>query len=153
MDTPQGQSKQTKQTAGWREWAALPELGVSRIKAKLDTGARTSCLHAFYTRTYEHNGEPWLEFHLHPNQGDEETVLICQAPIVDQRNVTDSGGHVENRPVILTPMQLGGDLWPIEMTITNRDTMKFRMLIGRTAMRGRLLIDSDSSYLLGEPQP
>ncbi|TKB50521.1 ATP-dependent zinc protease [Ferrimonas sediminicola] len=137
------------QRAGWREWVALPELGITRIKAKMDTGARTSCLHAFYTRVFDNGGRPWLEFHVHPNQGDVDTVVVCRAPIVDQRDVSDSGGHVENRPVILTRLHLGEVSWPIEMTVTNRDTMKFRMLIGRTAMRGRLLIDSDSSFLLG----
>ncbi|WP_028114883.1 ATP-dependent zinc protease family protein [Ferrimonas kyonanensis] len=136
--------------AGWREWVALPELGIERIKAKMDTGARTSCLHAFYTQVFEKEGRPWLEFHVHPSQGDVDTVVICQSPIVDWRDVSDSGGHVENRPVILTQLTLGHESWPVEMTVTNRDTMKFRMLIGRTAMRGRLVIDSDSSYLLGE---
>lgn len=140
----------SKRCAGWREWAALPELGIERIKAKMDTGARTSCLHAFRTRKFDKGGHPWLEFHVHPRQGDADTVVVCQAPIVDLRDVTDSGGHVENRPVILTLLSLGHESWPVEMTVTNRDTMKFRMLIGRTAMRGRLLIDSDSSYLLGE---
>ncbi|BDY05179.1 RimK/LysX family protein [Ferrimonas sp. YFM] len=144
------EKRSAKRCAGWREWAALPDLGIGKIKAKMDTGARTSCLHAFHTRVFDKEGQPWLEFHVHPIQRDVDTVVICQAPIVDQRDVTDSGGHVENRPVILTLLTLGSESWPIEMTVTNRDTMKFRMLIGRTAMSGRLLIDSDSSYLLGE---
>ncbi|GAA5194773.1 ATP-dependent zinc protease [Ferrimonas gelatinilytica] len=138
----------TLQRAGWREWVGLPQLGIPRIKAKLDSGARTSCLHAFETEEVERDGVRWLRFKVHPHQNDLDTVVVCEAPLLEQRKVTDSGGHVEWRPVIQTELVMAGQRWPIEMTVTNRDTMKFRMLIGRTAMKGRLLIDSDASFLL-----
>ncbi|SHH30430.1 ATP-dependent zinc protease family protein [Ferrimonas marina] len=144
------QQSPERMRVGWREWVALPELGIERIKAKLDTGARTSCLHAFKTEPFERDNKPWLRMHVHPHQGDEQTVLVCEAPLVEYRKVTDSGGHAEQRPVILTELTMGGARWPIEMTVTNRDTMKFRMLIGRTAMQGHLMVDAEASFLLGK---
>ncbi len=140
-------------TAGWREWVALPELGIHWIKAKMDTGARTSCIHAFEVEAFDNeHGEPWVRFLLHPNQEETETVIRCEAPILDVRKVTDSGGHSEMRYVITTPLRCGGRTWPIEITLTNRDTMKFRMLIGRTAMLSKLIIDPALSYQFGTPE-
>jgi hypothetical protein len=135
---------------GWREWVGLPELGIAQIKAKVDTGARTSALHAFELRPFTQDGLQRIEFSLHPRQHDLETVLVCQANVVDQRTVMDSGGHKEDRWVISTPVTIGAHQWPIEITLTSRDDMRFRMLIGRTALKARALIDSSKSYVVGK---
>lgn len=140
-------------TLGWREWMALPELGIGKIKAKIDTGARTSCLHAFYVEPCEHAGEPWVRFGVHPAQGKDDIVVNCEAPILDQRPVTDSGGHREMRYVIKTKLLLLDFADEIELTLTNRDTMRFRMLLGRTAMsEGGFTVDPSTSYLAGKPK-
>lgn len=138
---------------GWREWVALPELGVERIKAKVDTGARTSALHAFDVRPLVANGVQRVEFRLHPQQRNTLTEMVCVADVFDQRTVTDSGGHKEDRWVISTLLSIGTHSWPIEMTLTARDDMKFRMLLGRTALRGHSLVDSSASYLVGKKRP
>jgi hypothetical protein len=142
-------TRKKKSTFGWREWVGLPELGIERIKAKVDTGARTSALHAFSVRDFEEDGKPRVEFKMHPNQGDDETVIVCRADIKDQRVVRDSGGHEEKRWVIETPVRIGTETWPIEITLTARDDMLFRMLLGRTAMKGRALVDPSRSFLTG----
>lgn len=135
-----------KITVGWREWLALPELGIDKIKAKVDTGARTSCIHAFRVEEFTQEEQVWVRFWVHPIQDDNNTEIQCQAKVIDQRTVTDSGGHQEQRYVIQTQLLIGGQKWPIEATLTNRDTMKFRMLLGRTAMAGRIVVDPELSY-------
>jgi hypothetical protein len=135
---------------GWREWVNLPELGLERIKAKVDTGARSSALHAFEVRPFTEHGRQRVEFRMHPNQHDMETVVECIADVVDERFVTDSGGHRERRFVIETLLRIGDHEKRIEVTLTSRDTMLFRMLLGRTALRKWAQVDAGRSYLLGK---
>jgi hypothetical protein len=142
--------KQNKQIVGWREWVSLPELGLYRIKAKVDTGARTSALHAFELRPFEDQGRKRVEFKMHPNQRENDSVVVCVADVKDEREVTDSGGNKELRLVIETELQVGDVSRPIEITLTSRDTMLFRMLLGRTAMKGWARVDPGRSYLLSK---
>lgn len=137
---------------GWREWVGLPALGLPLIKAKVDTGARTSSLHAFYLDPFRRRATQWVRFGIHPLRGRTDLVVHGEAEVIDQRQVMDSGGHREARFVILTPLRLGGLEWPIEVTLTNRETLLFRMLLGRTAIAGRALVDPDRSYLTGRPR-
>lgn len=129
----------------------LPDLGVQHIKAKVDTGARTSALHAFYVHPYKRKGELRVKFGLHPYQNSTSYAVECDAHVVDHRSVTDSGGHREKRYVIVTHLAIADQVWEIEMTLTNRENMKFRMLLGRTAMKKRVVVDPGRSYLLGKP--
>lgn len=133
---------------GWREWAALPELGLSRIKCKVDTGARTSALHAFAVEPFTHQGELWVRFGMHPEQHNQQLEHWCQAKVMDQRSVTDSGGHQAERYFITTQLRLGSLRYDIDLSLTNRDSMKFRMLLGRQALKQHtLVVDSAASYL------
>lgn len=137
-------------TIGWREWVSLPTLGIPRIKAKIDTGARTSCLHAFSYERLTERGAPWLRFHVHPRQINTADVIVCMAPLTDERIVTDSGGHRELRPIITTRIVIGNTEFDAEFTLTNRDTMRFRMLLGRVAMAGRFLVNPQRSFLFSK---
>lgn len=137
------------QIIGWREWLSLPELGITQIKAKIDTGARSSALHAYDIEEIPPQGDrPRIRFKVHPQQRDTMTVVTAQADVLDRREVRNSGGKAELRYVIVTPVQLAQQQWPIELTLTNRDVMGFRMLLGRQAVRGRFLVDPGNSYLL-----
>lgn len=136
---------------GWREWAAFPDLGISRIKAKLDTGAWTSVVHAWDVQPFEKDGEDWVRFVLHPRQRDRENATVCEAKVADRRSVTSSSGHRERRYVIETLIDFGAESWPIELGLTDRDEMGFRLLIGRKAMLGQFIVDPESSFHLVPP--
>ena len=136
---------------GWREWVALPALGITKLRCKVDTGAKTSALHAFYVEEFTENGIAMVRFGLHPKDQSTAKEVHCSAPIHDQRNVTDSGGHTEQRFVIKTPIVLGKYTWDIEVTLTNRDSMIHRMLLGRAAIVDNFLVDSGSTYLMEKP--
>lgn len=140
-----------KTIIGWREWVSLPDLDIPRIKAKIDTGARTSALHAFELHSFVDQGVKKVRFSIHPFQKRNDIIKNCETEVIDQRWVSDSGGHKEKRYVILTTVRLGDMEWEIEMTLTNRDTMKFRMLLGRTALESGILVDPESSYMFGKP--
>jgi len=135
---------------GWREWVSLPGLGISAVKAKVDTGARSSVLHTYKLESFTEDGIAKVCFLIHPYQHDSSIVSECVAELFDERNVTDSGGHIELRPVILTSLCLGSINKDIEITLTNRESMKFRMLLGRTAIAGDFTVDPERSYLSGK---
>ena len=136
---------------GWREWISLPDLKIDHIKAKIDTGARTSALHAYFVEPFLKSGRRWVRFGVHPYQQDNRTQRICEVAVTDVRWVTDSGGHREKRYVITTDLELGDSRFPVELTLTNRDTMRFRMLLGRTAIADNFLVDSGSTMQMGRP--
>jgi hypothetical protein len=138
-----------KITLGWREWVSLPDLGIPAIKAKLDTGARTSSLHAFKVEPFRSGGRLKVRFGIHPLQRRGDIEIFSSAEVIDRRYVIDSGGHRELRYVIQTPIHIGQRSWDVEIGLTNRDIMRFRMLLGRTAMQGRMLVDPQGSYLTG----
>jgi hypothetical protein len=140
---------QTLGAIGWREWLALPQLGIPAIKAKIDTGARTSALHTFSLEEFTSDGRRMVRFGIHPLQKRKDIELFCEAPVLERRRVKDSGGHVEKRYVIETRVALQNEIWQIHLTLTNRDAMIFRMLLGRTAVAKRFVIDPGRSYTAG----
>lgn len=131
---------------GWRESVALPDLKVPHIKVKVDTGARSSSLHAFDLKTFKKEGRDWAQFEIHPNQRNSKDEVIVEVPILEYRRVRSSNGTSSMRPVILTKVDLLGFTWEIELTLANRDEMGFRMLLGREAIRGRFLVDAGGSF-------
>lgn len=138
----------TLTTVGWREWLALPDLGIRAIKAKIDSGARSSALHVAWQKRYLHEGRQWVRFAVQVQDGAADLVESA-AMVVDERNVTDSGGHITCRPFVRTRVQVGAACWQIEVNLADRRHMLFPMLLGRTAMVGRLLVDPAQSFVLG----
>ncbi len=146
-------AKQRRELAivGWREWVSLPELGASDVKAKIDTGARTSALHAFKLRIRERDGVDHAEFEIHPRQRSTSDAVQVSWPISSWKSVRSSNGTTQRRPVIRTDLAMGERRWPVEITLTNRDEMGFRILIGRAAIRRKFLVNPNRSYL-GSPK-
>lgn len=138
---------------GWRECFALPALGIHQVIAKTDTGARTSALHAVRLQHFEREGKTWVRFSVHPHKREARTTIRCEAPLLELREVRSSNGKVQMRPVIVTELKFQDRVWPIELTLTNRSSMGFRMLLGREAMYKRLFIDPSRSFLGGHPEP
>ena len=137
---------------GWREWVSLPELGVDRVKVKVDTGARTSALHASELVSTKEGDLEFVSFTLHPLQNNTQTKIRCKARVKEHRLVKDSGGREETRVVIETNIILGDDQWTIELTLADRETMAFRMLLGRNAIRNQFYVDPTRAYLLTAPE-
>ncbi|AOC93220.1 MULTISPECIES: 30S ribosomal protein S6--L-glutamate ligase [Flavobacterium] len=142
---------QNKVILGSEEWCSFPELGIPTIKARVDSGAKTSAMHALNIAPFIKNDANWVKFDINPIQNNIKTIIHCEAPLVDKRIVKSSSGFREHRYVIQTSLKIGDAKWPIEMTLTNRDSMGFRMLLGREAMSGRVLVDPEQKYLLGQP--
>jgi ribosomal protein S6--L-glutamate ligase len=135
---------------GSEEWCSFPSLGIPAIKARVDSGAKTSSMHAFDIRTLKREGQSWVSFEVHPLQQNRKTTVRCEAPISDRRVVKSSSGDTEKRYVIKVPLKMGESLFEIEVTLTNRDSMGYRMLLGREAMQHRMLVDPSASFLLGD---
>ena len=135
---------------GWREWVALPGLGIKKIKAKVDTGARTSSIHAHDIEIFKEKSVRWVRFKIYAAPSVKKSQILAQARLVDYRRVKSSSGHVSRRPVIKTVVTLGAKAWLIELTLNNRDMMGFPMLLGREAIKRRFLVDPDKSFLQGK---
>lgn len=140
----------TLPVAGWSETASLPELGVDSIRVKLDTGAKTSALHAFNLLEFKKQDQTWVKFEIHPLQNNDTHIIKCSVPVSDIRHIKSSNGQSEKRYVIFSPIKIGSIEWPIEITLTNRDQMSYRMLLGRTAMQNRLLVNPHRTHLLSK---
>lgn len=134
---------------GWREWAKLSRLKVPRIKAKVDSGARTSAIHAENIVYFRRGKKKMVRFRLYPHQYDRHGAVTREAPLLETRSIRSSGGHVTMRPVIMAELELGGEKWKIELTLVDREIMGFRMLLGRQAVRHRFFIDTARSYVNG----
>jgi hypothetical protein len=135
---------------GWREWLALPDLGIPAIRAKIDSGARSSALHVDAMGLFKRDGAEWVAFALDPDKQGRD--VRCEAPVVDRRPVTDSGGQTTVRIFIRTRLAVAGREREIEVNLTSRRNMLFPMLLGRTAMAGLCLVDPAASFLLGQPE-
>ncbi|WP_075589818.1 30S ribosomal protein S6--L-glutamate ligase [Labilibacter marinus] len=140
----------SKIVIGSEEWCNLPQLNIPGIKARVDSGAKTSALHAVNISTFTKNEQPWVSFDVHPLQNDGKTTIRCEAPLLDKRKVKSSSGSSEVRFVIKTMLSFKEEAWEIEVTLTNRDSMGYRMLLGRQAMSGKMLVDPESSFILGD---
>jgi hypothetical protein len=137
---------------GWREWVGLPELGVSAIQAKVDTGADSSSLHAFNQERFERDGLEYIRFEVHPTKRSKSGVVQCESQVVMERKVKNPGGRIEVRPVISTTLVLNRVPIRALINLTERDEMTFRMLIGRRTIRGKFLVNPGRSYLGSQPE-
>lgn len=137
---------------GWREWVKIPELGIDNIKAKVDSGARSSSLHAINLKIFDRNGDQWVSFSVHPKQRTKKDSIDVEARVFEFRSVRSSNGIAKMRPVILTKIELLGKVWEVELTLASRDNMGFRMLLGREAFRNHFLVDGGRSYYGGRPE-
>ncbi len=146
-------ARRTLETIGWREWVALPDLGIAAVKAKVDTGARSSALHAWDVKRFARDGERWVRFQVHPVQGDDDTIVACAAPLAGMKWVRSSSGKLTFRPVISTTLVVGDHRYPIDLTLVRRDVMGFRLLLGRQALRRRFLVHSGRSFLQTAREP
>jgi len=145
--------RKEKIIVGWREWVALPALKVERIKVKVDTGARTSSLHAFDVERFRRRGRSMVRFSIHPMQRSHDGAVRATAELIDRRRVRSSSGATEMRLVIGTELRIGEGHWPIELNLTERDVMGFRMLLGREAIRSRCLVEPGRSFLSTKKRP
>jgi ribosomal protein S6--L-glutamate ligase len=143
--------KVNKTLIGWEEWCALPDIGLPAVKVKVDTGARTSALHAYDIEKFTKEGRDYVRFKVHPIQKDRKITCICEAPVVDYRTVTSSNGRKEKRYVIETEFKLGDISFVSELTLTSRFGMNFRMLLGKVALKkGKLIVDPAKAFVLGK---
>jgi hypothetical protein len=136
---------------GWQERVDLPLLGLKNLKAKIDTGARTSALHATDMVTFERDGAPWVHFHTRFDDDAHDTDVEC--PVHDQREITNTSGVPENRFVIRTKLRISNRLWKIDLSLTERTEMRFRMIIGRSALRRHAILVDPSKRNLTTPVP
>ena len=136
---------------GWREWVSLPGLQIEAVKAKIDTGARTSSLHAVRVKIFDRDGRTFVTFAVHPLQKSSKQTVEAEAEVIEFRDIRSSNGHVSRRPVIVTPVSVLGQTWNVELTLANRDEMGFRMLLGREALGNRFLVDSGRSFVGARP--
>jgi len=141
--------QQQKMIVGSEEWCRFPTLGIPAIKARVDSGARTSSLHAFNIQSFRRGGVLWVSFEVHPVQQDRQVVVRCELPVKDRRSIKSSTGVSEKRYVVSAPLTLDDQTWEIELSLANRDSMGYRMLLGREAMQGRILVDPEASCCLG----
>ncbi len=146
-------TSEKKIVIGSQEWCSLNQLGIPAIKARIDSGAKTSSLHAFNIHAFKKEGAPWVSFEVHPLQMNRSTIIRCEQQVLDRRVVKSSSGESEKRYVIKAEVTLGTETWPIEITLTNRDSMGYRMLLGREAMHNRILVNPSESFLHGKMEP
>lgn len=139
-----------KKIIGCEEWCTFSELGIPAIKARVDSGAKTSAIHAVNTQKFHRNHQLWVRFEVHPLQSNHHNVICCERPVIDERVVKSSSGDTDTRFVIQAPLKLGDETWDIELTLANREVMTFRMLLGREAMKGRLIIDPELTMTQGD---
>lgn len=145
--------RRTLEVIGWRECVALPDLGIAAVKVKVDTGARSSALHAWGVRRFTRDGERWVRFQVRPVQGDDGATVECEAPLAGMKWVRSSSGKLTFRPIVHTTLVLGRHRYPIHLSLVRRDVMGFRMLLGRQALRGRFLVSSGRSFVQSARQP